>query len=280
MKKVSVIIPCFNQAKYLEDAINSVLNQTYKNIEIILINDASTDNTKEIAKKYLNKVDNFVFIDNKTNLGLSSSRNIGISNSSGEYILPLDADDEIKPTYIEKAVSILDSNEKIGIVYSKAEFFGVISGEWELPAYNLKNFILENCIFCSALYRKKDWLKAGKYDETMKNALEDWDLWLSFIELGFEPYQIPEILFRYRKHSYASMINKNFDKKSVLAYLLKKHIGLYLAHTDLVERIYLDKSYLEQNNKLYLKVKKYKKYCIFLLVLLTSVFVINIFYMY
>ncbi len=271
MKKVSVIIPCFNQGKYLNEAIESVLSQTYKNIEIVLVNDASLDNTKELAQEYLKKLDNFIFVDNKQNSGLSFTRNTGIEKASGEYILPLDADDTIEPTYIEKAVKILDSNRSIGMVYCKAKYFGAKSGEWILSEFNFENFLCGNCIFCSALYRKEDWAKAGKYDTSMKTAWEDWDLWLSFLELGLKPYRIQEILFNYRKHSYQSMIDKKFDSLPIYKHLIKKHKDLYLNQDEIVKEIF------ENNTKRYIrKIKKLKIIIYFCLLMIITLFAYNI----
>ena len=111
-KKVSVIIPCYNHGCFVSEAIESALNQTYKNIEVVCVNDASTDNSAEIIQKYADKYNNVIFVNQKTNGGLSHSRNTAIENASGYYILPLDADDKIHPSYVEKAVKII-GNSKI-----------------------------------------------------------------------------------------------------------------------------------------------------------------------
>ena len=109
-KKVSIIIPCYNQAQYVSEAIESALNQTYKNVEIVVINDASKDNGADVIKGYANKYPNIIFLDEKENKGVVKSRNLAILKSSGEYILPVDADDKIDSTFCEKAVKILDSD--------------------------------------------------------------------------------------------------------------------------------------------------------------------------
>jgi len=123
MKKVSVVIPCFNQSDFLLDAIKSVMNSTYKNIEVIIVNDGSTDKTPDDISNLLSPFENIVLI-NQQNSGVCVARNNGITKASGEYILPLDADDKIAKTYIEKAISVLENNPDIGIVYCEAEFFG------------------------------------------------------------------------------------------------------------------------------------------------------------
>ena len=119
---VSVIIPCFNQGCFINDAVKSVLNSSYQNIEIIIVNDGSTDFlTNEVLKGFN---DERIKVINQTNQGVCAARNNGINEANGEFILPLDADDKIAPLYIEKAVKVLHENPKIGIVYCDAESFG------------------------------------------------------------------------------------------------------------------------------------------------------------
>lgn len=196
---VSIIIPCYNQGIFLSETIESVLKQSYNEWECIIVNDGSTDNTKEVAKKYCKKDPRIKYIEQK-NQGLSSARNSGIKQSHGKYILPLDSDDLIGNTYIEKAVDILENNKNIRIVYCQAKLFGKIQGKWNLPEYNLEKMLGSNCIFCSALYSREDFDKVGGYNINMKYGYEDWDFWLSIIELNpkCEIYQIKEILFFYR----------------------------------------------------------------------------------
>ena len=247
-KKVSIIIPCFNQGKYVKDAIESALNQTYKNIEIICINDGSSDNSSEVISNFKN----IVFIDLKENQGVINARNLAIDSSNGEYILPLDADDKIEPTYVEKAVEILNNNPEIGIVYCKARFFGNANKEWILPEYSKERILFKNCIFNCALFRKEDFYRAGKYKENMKNGCEDWDLWLSMIELGLKPYRIDEILFNYRQlgnSSRTALASKNNHWKNQL---FKNHINLYSNNPTIGEKIFFDIS------KSTRKIEKYK----------------------
>ena len=265
-KKVSVIIPCYNQGKYVSDAINSVLAQTYDNIEIVIVNDGSTDNSSEVVKTFADKYKNILFFDNQENKGVIYTRNMAIEAASGEYILPLDADDTIESTYIEKAVKILNEYPKIGIVYCKARMFSSKNTYWNLKDFDKSNILYDNCIFCSALFRKSDFIKAGKYKDYMQYGCEDYDLWLSFIEQGFEVHRIDEILFNYRQYeedSRSTICSKNQD--NVWKALIKKHIDLYLEDEQFVDKIHSD---FKKINK---KLKKYKKiYKIFLPIIITE----------
>lgn len=266
MKKVSVIIPCYNKEKYVKCAVESALNQTYKNIEIVCIDDASTDNSNNILKELANKYNNIILLEECTNLGVCKARNKAIDIASGEYVLPLDADDIIEPSYIEKAVEILNNNSNISIVYCKAKTIGTRNKVWKLPIYNKDKILFENCIFCSALFRKKDFYKVGKYKNNMNNGCEDWDLWLSFIENNFEVYQIPEILFSYRVNEDLSRTDncvKYFD--DVAKNIFLNHQELYIQNQEFYKRVFgcdIDKIKLLANKK-----EKYKKLCNMLIII-------------
>lgn len=198
MPKVSVIIPCYNQGQFVNESVQSVLNQTLQDFEIIIVNDGSTDeNTINILKQYSHPK---LKIINTENHGLAIARNNGIKEASGKYILPLDADDKIAPKYLELAVNVLDKNSDIGIVYCNAEFFGAQNGLWQLPKYSESRMLWTNCVFCTAMYRKEDWQKVNGYNQNMIYGYEDWNFWLSFIENGSKAYKLEETLFFYRKH--------------------------------------------------------------------------------
>ncbi len=275
MPKVSIIIPCYNQGKYVAEAINSALRQTFKDIEIVCVNDGSTDNSAEIIKSFADKYKNFVFFNNEENKGVIYSRNFAIENCNGTYILPLDADDIIAPTYVEKAVKILDNNPNIGIVYCKAKIFGNYDKYWNLKPFNKSDILYENCIFCSALFRKSDFLKIGGYNDNMKYGCEDYDLWLSFIEQGVEVFQINEILFSYRQYDETSRTTISLkNKKEIWNNLIKNHINLYLNDENFLERLIFSNPI--KTNK---KYKKYKKMFnkLFLITIIELIIIIGLF---
>lgn len=228
-EKVSIIVPVYNVLPcYIEEALDSALASTYQNKEIIVVNDGSTSKeTLSFLKNYNNPK---VKIINQINMGLAEARNTGIKNATGKYILPLDADDKIEPTYIEKAVKIIDSKKKIGIVYCEADMFGAINKKWELPEFKMKNMLRFNCIFCTALFRKTDWERVGGYKKIMKYGWEDYEFWLSLLELGVKVYRIPEILFHYRQHEKTSMITELLSDNYKMKYLWEM---IHTYHRDL-----------------------------------------------
>ncbi|WP_396209130.1 glycosyltransferase family 2 protein [Flavobacterium sp.] len=194
---ISIIIPCYNQGRFLNDALDSVIGQDYQNWECIVVNDGSIDNTEEVALLYCDKDSRIKYVYKK-NGGLSSARNTGINLSNGKYILPLDSDDKISSEYCKIAVQELESNDQIKIVYCRANFFGVKSGEWLLPDFSIEKILGQNIIFCSGFFRRSDYNLTSGYNENMKFGLEDWDFWLSLLELGGEVFKIDKVLFFYR----------------------------------------------------------------------------------
>lgn len=213
MKKVSVIVPCYNQAKYLSEALESLIQQTYDNWECIIINDGSQDNAKEIAQKWVDTDQRYKYIE-VNNGGVGRARNIGVQNSIGDYILPLDADDKLHKTYIEKTLNVIQDNPELKLVYCEAAMFGVVNKKWNLSQYSYKKILVKNMIFTSALYRKKDYELVGGYTEGI--LFEDWDFWLKLLSNDNQVYQIPEVLFFYRKHDNSLM--DNLAKKGAIYY--------------------------------------------------------------
>lgn len=194
---ISVVIPCYNQAKFLSEALDSVLAQTYVDWECVVVDDGSIDNTRDVAMMYCTKDVRVKYIY-QSNAGLSAARNAGVGHSLGRYILPLDSDDIIGENYMKLAMNVFENNDKLTIVYSRANLFGVKKGEWKLPAFSIERMLGRNCIFCSAFYRRVDFDRVGGYNTNMKYGFEDWDFWLSLLQEGGEVYHINEILFFYR----------------------------------------------------------------------------------
>lgn len=237
---ISVIVPCYKQAEYLDEALQSVLDQTYTNWECIIINDGSPDNTEEIAKKWIEKDNRFHYLY-KENGGLSSARNTGIAIAKGRFILPLDADDKIASNYVDLAIHAFSEDISLKVVYCKAEKFGNESGIWFLPSFSLYNLSRNNLIFCSAFFRKKDWELVGGYDINMVYGWEDWEFWISILKKGGNVKCLDGVGFYYRikSNSMLKMINKESEKK-ILNYLSIKHADFFVKHYG---------SFLEMNQK-------------------------------
>lgn len=239
---VSIIVPCYKQAEYLSETLDSVLDQTYQHWECVIVNDGSPDNTEEVAKRYLEKDQRFKYVCQE-NQGVSSARNLGIENSVGEYILPLDADDLIGPSYLEKAVRHFKESPETKLVYCKAEKFGKVNIYWDLPPYEYEKFIWDNCIFCSAMYRHIDYDKTAGYNVNMVHGNEDWDFWLSLLKKNDTVFRIDEVLFYYRVKDVSRTIEmlKKYKEDS-LVQLYNNHQEVYEPFMKLYcERIVINK---------------------------------------
>ena len=227
-KLVSIIVPCYNQAQYLPEALQSVLDQTYSDWECIIVNDGSPDDTDVVAKKWLIKDIRFKYIY-KENGGLSSARNAGIEIAVGTYILPLDADDKIGRDYLKLAAQAFEHNVDLKLVYCKAEKFGDEFGEWKLPCYSIENLASENMIFCSSIYKRVDWEVVGGYDLNMIYGLEDWEFWISLLKFGGKVSCLGEVNFYYRITGKSMVGQLNVEKRKILfEYMSIKHADFFV----------------------------------------------------
>lgn len=236
--RVSIVVPYYNGHAFLEQTLSSALAQTYPDVEIIVVNDGSTDPDSVAFFEQLS--DPRVRKFSTPNQGAPMARNTGISLASGTYILPLDADDLISSTYVEEAVAVLEARPEVGIVYSHACFFGDVNAYWDLPPFDPTDFLTGNCIFVSGLFRRSDWVSVGGYKADMRVGLEDYDFWLSLVGLGREVVRLPKVHFFYRKHgaSHLSDIKGQEQLHELFKRILKRHHQLYSDKTlDMIIRI-------------------------------------------
>ncbi|WP_099191468.1 glycosyltransferase [Tepidibacter mesophilus] len=229
MAVISVIIPTFNYSEFICDAIESVFNQTFQDIEVIVVDDGSTDNTKDLLIKYKNKI-KYYYQNHK---GPASARNLGIKNSNSSYICFLDSDDIFMPDKLQIQIDTFNSisNNSIALLYSN---FTAVNKKlnlniqhYQCPKFKshqheLRHLINHNFINTSTVMIKKDCLyEVGLFDEKFK-YLEDYDLWL---KLGFkyEFFHIPKYLVKTRSHSknYSRQVN-NLVKLDCLNEIRKK----------------------------------------------------------
>ncbi|GAA3621219.1 glycosyltransferase family 2 protein [Flavivirga jejuensis] len=233
---ISIIVPCYNQAHFLEEALSSVLKQTYSNWECIIVNDGSPDNTGEIAREWCEKDNRFRYLY-KENGGLSSARNAGIKISKGEYILPLDADDIIGKSFLATLISELIEDKSLAIVSCYSKFFientSNIVNELKPKGDTYHYLLYVNQLVATSLYRKRCWVEVGGYDEQMKTGFEDWEFWLAITKQGWKYKVIEEFLFYYRKSKKSMLvdtINNHFE--TTKEYVFKKHSDIYIKDFD------------------------------------------------
>jgi len=195
-KTISVIIPAYNQAHFLGECIESVLRQSVKADEIIVVNDGATDNTSEVARRYP------ITLVEKENGGLSSARNAGIEVATSQFIQPLDSDDLLRPDAIKEHLKIADEKSiaQCGLLY-----FGTQMAEFRPQGATLETLLKTNTVYCNSVFPKKAWEDIGGYDEseTMRLGLEDWLAWIEMAAVGYRVTTSDYISLLYRRHGEA-----------------------------------------------------------------------------
>lgn len=275
MSKVSIIIPCYNQGEYVSDAIESSISQSYNDIEIIVVDDFSSDDSASVITSYAEKYKNIKFINNTENKGVVFCRNLAVQNATGEFILPLDADDKIAPEYVEKAINVFNSNSEIKIVYSRCMLFGSKNGEFKLQKFSLENIIFDNCIPNTAMFKKSDFISVNGYKSYMKKGWEDLDLWLSIIETAENKnncvYRIDEILFFYRQYS-ETVSRNNFDENirlELLKNIFNNHLELFKENDEFIERVFYFSPKIHKKYRNLYKLYMYTTvFCLFFLLII------------
>ena len=223
---ISIIVPCYNQAKYMREALDSVLASTLSDWECIIVNDGSKDATIDIAREYETKDPRFIVVD-IPNGGLANARNVGIRHSHGKYILPLDSDDKIGDKYLELAVAHLEKHPETKVVCCECEYFGDVNGAFTLPTYSYDQLLWQNLFVATSVYRRSDYDRTSGYNTNMKHGHEDWDFWLSLLSPNDKVYRIPDVQFYYRKHG-VSMIDGTIKRLSETnRQLVLNHLDIY-----------------------------------------------------
>lgn len=188
---ISIVVPCYNQAQYLDECLQSVLEQTYSNWECIIVNDGSPDNTEEVALRWGAKDSRFKYYKKK-NGGLSSARNAGIKESKGEWVQFLDCDDLIEKKKIELSVACF-KDESLDVIVSGYRYFETDEGIDRLRIFGRDHFLPEVClskmdkedikflfkeknpfVISAPIYKKKIFYEQGGFNEQLK-SLEDWE---------------------------------------------------------------------------------------------------------
>lgn len=228
--KISVIIPAYQQAEYLHEAIESAYNQSVSAHEIIVINDGSTDNTKEIAERYMFKqfplIESPVRVINQVNKGLPSARNTGIMASSGDYVLPLDADDILKENAIEKIISAINQTGA-DIIAPSFETFGKTISTVVLQPPTLEDFKTANRIGYFSAVKRSALIEVGGYNPKMRWGWEDYDLHLDLLKRGKSLCIVQDPLVMYRTKDISMITSANAHSEELWAQMKKNHPTLW-----------------------------------------------------
>lgn len=200
--KASIIIPLYNQAKFVDETIKSALAQSFLDKEIIVVNDGSTDESLGVVKKYGDKLK----VVNQQNKGLAGARNAGVLNSSGDVLLPLDADDNIGRDFLIKTIRLME--DRVGLVSTWMQCFGCDCSLIKIKPTTLAQEMESNKIPVCTLIRREAFLETGGYNPRMAKGYEDWNLWIDILKRGWNHKVVDEPLFFYRRRS-DSMISES-----------------------------------------------------------------------
>jgi len=252
---VSIIIPCYNDAQYIAQSVQSALDQTYPNKEIIVVDDGSNAETKAVLKQLESRITRLITQDNQ---GQSTARNVGIGAAKGTYILVLDSDDYFEPSFCEEAIAVLMSSLEVKIVSSHIRRF--TDGDKTLDIFepsggNITTFILHNGATGSAMFRKSDALAVGGYDVSMRKGFEDWEFYIRLLANGGYTHIIPKVYLHYRIRPNSTTSRANSVKSDLLYYIYIKNQPIFVQYYDIFISHLINKLENEEKEKL----KVYKK---------------------
>lgn len=211
--KISVIVTAHNYAEYLEEALDSVLDQTFDDFELVVVDDGSTDETPEILRKYSYEYPDTVRVIMLDGIGLAGACNRGIEVAKGEYIIRLDADDYFDENTLTIESSYLDANPGVDLIYPDyytVDKHGEIINHVRLPKVGEDVKLLDRSpLAAGAMYRKEAWEAIGRYNESLSYQ-EDYDFWIKFIA-EFDVHNVNLPLMYYRQHG--SSMSTNFSER-------------------------------------------------------------------
>jgi glycosyltransferase involved in cell wall biosynthesis len=233
---VTVIIPFFNTELYIAQAIDSILNQSFQNFELLLINDASFDASQKIILTYSDT--RIVLINNETNKGPSYCRNIGIKLAKGKYIAFLDSDDIAFPNRLQLQLQFMEEHPNIAVCGCYAEYFGFKKGIWKYPELDseIKCRLLwgSSIIQSTAIIKKSILIESGILYDDNYAASEDYKLWVDISQFS-DLYNIPEVLVKYRTHGEQLTVTKstqmNINKTEIIINQIKQ-MGVLVTDVD------------------------------------------------
>lgn len=226
--RVSVIIPCYNYGRFLRTAVESVLAQTHPACEIIIVDDGSTDDSREVAQALMADYPTFpIRLHTQQNGGHLRARNSGIEQASGRYIVTLDADDKLPPNYLAACVAALEAHPEASVAYPNVQKFGNTAAFDVPPAYNFELLQRFNYLTMATLFKRQAWEDVGGFPT--HEGYEDWDFWIRCGKQGHRGVHVPAATNFYRIHG-ASVYGQDRAKdQRIKARVVLNHPDLYTA---------------------------------------------------
>lgn len=229
MPKISVVMPVYNGEKYLREAMDSILNQTFNDFEFIIINDASKDSTEEIIKSYTD--DRIIYIKNEQNLGVAGTLNRGLDIAKGEYIARMDADDISMPKRFQKQVAFMDKHHEIGVCGTAVKVFGE---DYEKNAFyvsnkeNVKiNMIFSSCLCHPTVMIRGEIIRIKNYRYDLEyEKIEDYELWKRILR-EYDIDNLKDRLLKYRIHQEQITQNYSDVQKKRMRKIIEREFRVY-----------------------------------------------------
>jgi hypothetical protein len=195
---ISAIVPVYNKGRYLEEALASLEQQRYPHIEVVLVNDGSTDDSSSVVDQMPARFPSLnIRCYHKANGGASDARNYAVERARGTFIVSMDADDLMRPGFLELAMQAV-SNEGADVVYSDLELFGERQGEWIPHPFDPYMIRYDNCVAALSLYKRELWEKVGGYNVSLP-FYEDWNFAIALAALGATFHKLNGKFFAYRQ---------------------------------------------------------------------------------
>ena len=225
---ISIIITSYNMGKFLPECIESVLNQEYKDFEIVIVDDGSTDN---LTKNYLKSINHKrVHVEFQKNQGVSVARNFGASLSKGDYLLFLDGDDKIDSQYLQLSMHVFENDSSINYIYCDMQEFEGSNKYRTFENLLLKNVLLYAGTHVSAVISRDLWGKSNGFNKAFYKGWEDWDFLIRIMNLGINAYRLPLALFFYRIRTNSRTTDSHSNHTSELEQMIfLKNIDSYLS---------------------------------------------------
>jgi glycosyltransferase involved in cell wall biosynthesis len=225
MPTISVVVPCYNGGKFLDQLTASLARQTFRDFEVVIVDDGSTD---PATKEKLAMLDPSIRVIHQENRGLPAARNAGIAAASADLVMILDCDDQLEPTYLAEALAALQSaGPEAGFAFTHVRVIGAAEGI-EKRYCNEFDILFKNIVGYSMLMRKAAWLKAGKYDECMRDGYEDWEFNIRLIGAGYIGIEIPKPLFVYTASTQGMLLGHSSRRHAATWHRIRqKHRDTY-----------------------------------------------------
>jgi glycosyltransferase involved in cell wall biosynthesis len=228
--RVAVVVPCYNLGRYLDEAIDSVLAQSFGDVEIVVVDDGSTDpDTCALLADYRKPKTRVVRSPNR---GLPAAKNLGLAETTAPYVCMLDADDRLLPETLARSAAALDNDPALAFVSHWVRHFGDESCDWKPVDCGFPALLDLNTVNGAALVRRSALEAVGGFDESMRDGCEDWEAWIRLVERGYAGRILPEVLYEYRRRpaSMSRVMVEGDRHPRIYRRIVEKHAATFGRH--------------------------------------------------